>query len=489
MRMKSILPFFENLFNIFPEKKSSDLAVSSSGLPLSVESVWEGLKEKVDPVLKELKPPPPGPWATGELLPWLMRTILLVLKASRLFGQVLLQVILEDLKGLDRRCNEEGGELHCCPCPFCGSRVWAYEGSEMLHKAFKSIFGWVSLWRHYAKCRCGKKFFPLDTMLGLGRHKMLPFLELCCIYLGVYLSHRTATELLQLLTGIYVCPNTIRARVKEMGKAVIDRWKVDVTVEVEKLLGFASNAAGIVDLRAAMDGIMTPLNKLPKAMPESHKEVKMACLSVRNAEGKRLGRIVLGRLNATEVFLRCIERLLTDCRESMANLRKISLHADGALWIEKFARAQSFLTFILDWYHLKEKLWTLSEALGKGMTEHRQGKLKAIENSLWQGQVAVALERLRSLRFTAVSHREARDKVVQYIENRKEFIPNYKWNWERSFTIGSGEIEGAVKHVVANRLKNAGMRWSEEGADQTIAARCTILNQTWGIDLIRVNLN
>lgn len=54
---------------------------------------------------------------------------------------------------------------------------------------------------------------------------------------------------------------------------------------------------------------------------------------------------------------------------------------------------------------------------------------------------------------------------------------------------GSGEIEGAAKHVVSNRLKNAGMRWSEEGADATIAARCTILNETWGIDLLGANLN
>jgi hypothetical protein len=486
---RGILPFFGNLFKVCSEREPTASQESGEGTPFSVEDFWDAAKEEVEPVFGELKPIPPGFWGDGELLGWLVHTILVVLKASRLFGQVGLQRILEEVRGMDRRTTEEGGGGRCCACPSCSSLVWAYNGADMHHKSFKSIFGYVTLWRHYARCSCGKRFFPLDVALGLGSHKMLPFLQFCSIRLGVYLPHQTASQTLHLLTGIYVSPNTIRARVQEIGKAVLDRQKWDVTPEVERLLEFAASSLGIVDLHAALDGIMAPLNKLPKAAPESHKEVKMACLTIRDAEQRRLGKIVLGRLSAPAVFLRCVECLVTDCRESIPNLHQMFLHADGAIWIEKFAKAHDCLRFILDWYHLKENLWNLSEELGKAMSQHQRQAIKAVEDALWNGRVALAIARLRKMRFTQARMRKVRDDIVRYVRHRKEFIPNYKWLWERSFTIGSGEIEGAAKHVVSNRLKNAGMRWSQDGADATVAARCTILNETWGIDLLGANLN
>lgn len=46
----------------------------------------------------------------------------------------------------------------------------------------------------------------------------------------------------------------------------------------------------------------------------------------------------------------------------------------------------------------------------------------------------------------------------------------------RGLMIGSGPVEAACKVVVGQRLKGAGMRWSQAGADAILAARCTVLN-------------
>ena len=43
--------------------------------------------------------------------------------------------------------------------------------------------------------------------------------------------------------------------------------------------------------------------------------------------------------------------------------------------------------------------------------------------------------------------------------------------------IGSGAIEGACKHLVASRCKQAGMRWSTPGLDALSALRCQALNE------------
>ena len=42
--------------------------------------------------------------------------------------------------------------------------------------------------------------------------------------------------------------------------------------------------------------------------------------------------------------------------------------------------------------------------------------------------------------------------------------------------IGSGPVEAGCQVVVDHRLKRAGMRWSQAGADAILAVRCTLLN-------------
>jgi hypothetical protein len=42
--------------------------------------------------------------------------------------------------------------------------------------------------------------------------------------------------------------------------------------------------------------------------------------------------------------------------------------------------------------------------------------------------------------------------------------------------IGSGPVESACKVIVGLRMKQAGMRWSDAGADAILAVRTTLLN-------------
>ncbi|MBI2192425.1 MAG: hypothetical protein HYU36_10615 [Planctomycetes bacterium] len=92
---------------------------------------------------------------------------------------------------------------------------------------------------------------------------------------------------------------------------------------------------------------------------------------------------------------------------------------------------------------------------------------------------------MKKMRFRYAYQRDKRNKLVAYIRERRKIIPNYKWLFERSFTIGTGEVEDAVKSLLHSRLRGPGMRWSTEGADLVMSARCTILNGTWEHDLLQ----
>ena len=48
---------------------------------------------------------------------------------------------------------------------------------------------------------------------------------------------------------------------------------------------------------------------------------------------------------------------------------------------------------------------------------------------------------------------------------------------EAGYPIGSGTVESACKHVVQQRLKQSGMRWSLIGAQAMLALRSTLLSQ------------
>jgi hypothetical protein len=67
---------------------------------------------------------------------------------------------------------------------------------------------------------------------------------------------------------------------------------------------------------------------------------------------------------------------------------------------------------------------------------------------------------------------------IGYFEENRERMryPEYR---AQGLPIGSGVVESACKHVVANRCKRTGMRWDEEGNENILALRCWDLNGRW----------
>jgi hypothetical protein len=56
------------------------------------------------------------------------------------------------------------------------------------------------------------------------------------------------------------------------------------------------------------------------------------------------------------------------------------------------------------------------------------------------------------------------------------------WGWipiRRAYDIGSGSVEGACKHVVAKRLKQSGMIWTQSGSSVALALHIAWLNGQW----------
>ena len=73
--------------------------------------------------------------------------------------------------------------------------------------------------------------------------------------------------------------------------------------------------------------------------------------------------------------------------------------------------------------------------------------------------------------------REVWEAAVTYFTNQVHRMdyPAYR---AKGWQIGSGPVESACKRVVGQRLKGAGMRWGEEGANAVCHLRALFLSES-----------
>ena len=69
-------------------------------------------------------------------------------------------------------------------------------------------------------------------------------------------------------------------------------------------------------------------------------------------------------------------------------------------------------------------------------------------------------------------------KVIGYFKPRLEMMQYHTWR-DQDLVIASGQVEGAVRHVVGERLDCAGMRWIPGKAEALLHLRCIELNGDW----------
>ena len=77
---------------------------------------------------------------------------------------------------------------------------------------------------------------------------------------------------------------------------------------------------------------------------------------------------------------------------------------------------------------------------------------------------------MAELRTHAKTSDEARRCIDYLVRNRRRMrYPRFR---AQGLCVASGVVEAGCKHVVGDRLKRAGMRWTLAGANAIIALRC-----------------
>ncbi len=325
-----------------------------------------------------------------------------------------------------------------------------------------TAIGKITITRSYRTCpTCKDSEFPADATLGLDSGFTRLARQRIC-YVGIDNSFDRGEYSLKLLTGWSVSPETIRrishAESKECRKSKSKRLNVAANFrkasgnwELQIDAGKVNTDTGWRDVKVATFAVREPAKPCTS---EDFGQRDLPKPSVRD--------VVAAIEPADEFGLRCQSEAE---RIGLPDVKKLTILGDGAEWIwnlsnERFPGAEQNL----DVYHATEYLGDLARA---GFNADTTAAKK------WQdrGQVALVADGWTGVcEFVNATTNElynrsaleaAYPRVANYLSGHQDRM-KYSARLRRGASIGSGMIEGAIKQLVARRIKQTGAQWKTE---------------------------
>jgi hypothetical protein len=339
--------------------------------------------------------------------------------------------------------------------------------------------GAFALERAYYHCRdCGTGAIPWDRTLGLTRQALTPGAREAIAIAGAVDSFgEAASVVLKKLSGLRVSEATAERTCEAIGRDIGRRAADGETFGANQTWPWHKDAQGVtcayvsLDLTglgmqgpkgATAEGRMAAVAMVYNAVPEDHsrwanpKAARMPEFQARYVAGLE-GQAALGeplRRQAAQVGMDHAERwiALSDAGAGVEDWLRIN-----------FGRLDAV---ILDFYHAAEHLGDLGRALFPGDEATRKDWIDTWSHRLKHEGGEVVLNGLREMPADGrEAVRKAHGEVLGYFENHVHRMdyPTYR---ARGWAIGSGPVESACKTVIGKRMKNGGMRWGEDGADE-----------------------
>ena len=168
-------------------------------------------------------------------------------------------------------------------------------------------------------------------------------------------------------------------------------------------------------------------------------------------------------------------------RDSVSVSARVAL-SDGAESLQQHITTTfPDYTLILDIIHASEYLWDTATALLGETNPQRQEWVRTKLDLVLSGQTASVIEQLRdeaSCPLWSATQRRAIERTCGYYERNQAYM-RYDHYLAQGWPIGTGVVEGACGHLVKDRMEQAGMRWTKHGAQAILDLRAVRLNNDW----------
>ena len=143
--------------------------------------------------------------------------------------------------------------------------------------------------------------------------------------------------------------------------------------------------------------------------------------------------------------------------------RRLLVLGDGASWIRTWFDSLGIYpkAMILCWWHLRKRCYQQMSSAG-GPKDRRRAFEKELLDQLWEGKVDAAIELLKGA-LEWVSTPAAIKELIEYLEKRRMYIPNYHQRQRAGLWIASTRVEKYNDWEVSGRCKHQGMSWTPQG--------------------------
>jgi len=141
--------------------------------------------------------------------------------------------------------------------------------------------------------------------------------------------------------------------------------------------------------------------------------------------------------------------------------------------------------FTVDVCHVVERLWALGHHFHPEGSEALTAWVEELKTLVYAGRAKELVDRLEKMKRETSHHgpgtkgrRKALEKQIGYLQPRLDMMRYGEW-LTQDLVIASGQVEGAVRHLVGERLDCSGMRWRQDKAEALLHLRCIELNADW----------
>jgi len=378
-----------------------------------------------------------------------------------------------------------------------GPRVPCGRGHEAVFTGYRdkgidTVLGPVTLsraWYHCGACRRG--LAPRDAELGAAGASMSPGLAAMSDMAGAAGPFAGAARLLEELAGVRLTAKRVERAAEASGAAVAAAGRGRAGLIAARKLVPLPPLPVPDKLYAVIDGTGVPMTSKETAGRDGKdedgrartREVKLAVFFTQDRLDKdgypirdRDSTSVIATFEPAAVFAGLVRA--EGIRRGADHVRQFTIIGDGAAWIwgiaaSKFPEA----TQIVDLYHAREHLHSLTRSLEFVLLDRKDEWLAARLEDLDYGCIDGIEAAVRKYPLQGVKKDEVEKELGYFLNN----TPRMRYHWFRQcgLFVGSGVVEASCKSVVGQRLKQAGMHWTVNGADAIIALRCKDASSTW----------
>lgn len=326
---------------------------------------------------------------------------------------------------------------------------------------------------------------PMEMSLGIVGGFWTPRAAEQALWVVTQMTPRKADELFERMGNMTPSKSSLDRLPKEVSEIWEEnRARFEVALRDGMVLpeGTASIAISLDGVLAPVDGGNSPTKVRALAAsegrtskgPAGYREVGCATLAFCDAKGDLLGAIRFARAPETKKAT-LKEMLSAEVRKVLAtnsSLRLIKI-ADGATdnWDYLTSAALPPSDEALDFFHASEHLHAaVATAYGDGTRETRF-RYESLRDVLRDEEGGVE-KVIRALKHLAARHPKSatlKTELAYFRKHRRRM--RYAELAAAGLMIGSGIVEASCRTLVAQRLKQSGMRWSIAGAQAILTPR------------------